>query len=55
MRPQPIWGVSAWGGFVCVLLAISSFMQGQPAAGAVMGLGAIGLSVWAAWLARSRP
>jgi len=54
MNGRPIWSVSAWGGFVCLLMAFTSLMHGAPEAGAVMVLGALVLFAWAAWLEHSR-
>ena len=54
MQRQPIWGTSAWAGFVCALVALSALMHGQPAIGAVMTFGAVFLSGWAILLSRSR-
>jgi hypothetical protein len=54
MNRQPIWGVSAWGGFVCLLFAFTSLARGAFAASAVMVLGALMLFAWAAWLEHSR-
>jgi hypothetical protein len=52
MSGRPIWGVSAWGVFICMLLAFSSLIHGAVAAGLVMVLGATLLAGWALWLAR---
>jgi hypothetical protein len=54
MSGRPIWGASAWGGFVCVLMASVSLMHGAVAASGVMVLGALVLFAWAAWLGHSR-
>jgi hypothetical protein len=54
MHGRPTWGVSAWGGFVCMLFAVSSLTHGEVAASAVMVLGAVVLFGWAAWLDHSR-
>jgi hypothetical protein len=54
MNGRPIWGVSAWGGFICLLSAFASLMQGAFAASGVMVLGALMLFAWAAWLEHSR-
>jgi hypothetical protein len=54
MHGRAIWGVSAWGGFVCMLLAFSSLVHGEVASSAVMMLGAVVLFGWAAWLDHSR-
>jgi hypothetical protein len=54
MSRRPIWGVSAWGGFVCLLLAYSSLVRGAFASGGVMTLGAVALFAWALWLEHSR-
>jgi hypothetical protein len=51
MRGRPIWGFSAWGGFVCALLALSSAVQGSLLAGAVLAAGSLFLFAWAVWLA----
>ena len=51
MHGRPIWGLSVWGGFVCVLLSLSWLMHGSVEASAVMLLGAAVLVGWAAWLA----
>jgi len=47
---RPIWAVSVWGGFVCLLMAVSSFVHEALAASAVMLLGALVLFAWAVWL-----
>lgn len=52
MNGRPIWAASAWGGFICVLLALSSLIRGYVAAGVVMLLGTLVLAAWAFWLAR---
>jgi hypothetical protein len=54
MKGRPIWGVSAWGGFVCLLFALNSLVHGEAAASAVMTLGAVVLFAWAAWLDHGR-
>jgi len=54
MNGRPIWGVSAWGGFVCLLVAFTSLVHGAVDAGGVMMLGALVLFGWAAWLEHSR-
>ncbi|HEX3293523.1 MAG TPA: hypothetical protein VHR38_07275 [Solirubrobacterales bacterium] len=54
MNGRPIWGVSAWGGFVCLLMAFSSFIHEALAASGVMLLGALVLFAWAAWLEYGR-
>ena len=54
MNGRPIWGVSAWGGFICLLFAFTSLMHGAFAASAVMVLGALVLFAWAVWLEHSR-
>jgi hypothetical protein len=51
MRRRPIWGVSAFGGFVCALLAVDWLFQGLVQASGMMALGALALFGWAAWLA----
>ena len=51
MRRRPIWAASAWGGFICVLFALSSVMHGNTAGGLVMLLGTVVLVGWALWLA----
>lgn len=51
MQPRPIWSVSAWGGFVCALFALSSFFHGTPEVSAVLAAGAVLLFAWAIWLA----
>ena len=51
MHGRPIWGLSVWGGLVCVLLSLSSLMHGSVAASGVMLFGAVVLVGWAAWLA----
>ncbi|HEY6638283.1 MAG TPA: hypothetical protein VIZ61_11425 [Solirubrobacterales bacterium] len=53
MREGPIWAVSAWGGFICLLVAITSFVHEALAASAVMLLGALVLFAWAVWLEHS--
>jgi hypothetical protein len=50
MHQRPVWGVSAWGGFVCALLALSSMLHGAPEASAMLLFGALALFGWAAWL-----
>jgi hypothetical protein len=50
MHPRPIWGVSAWGGFVCALLALSSMLHGALGASAMLLFGAVALFGWAVWL-----
>jgi hypothetical protein len=52
MNGRPVWAVSAWGGFICVLLALSSLMHGFVAAGLLMLFGTVVLGGWALWLAR---
>jgi hypothetical protein len=52
MNRQPIWGVSAWGGFICMLFALSSLMRGAISASILMVFGAAVLCGWAFWLAR---
>jgi hypothetical protein len=54
MNGSPIWGVSAWGGFICLLFAFTSLMHGAFAASGVMVLGGLVLFAWAAWLEHSR-
>jgi hypothetical protein len=51
MHGRPIWGMSAWAGFICVLLALSSLVHGAIGAGTVMVFGAVLLVGWAIWLA----
>ena len=51
MNLRPIWGTSAWGGFVCALLALSSMLHGAVSASALLTFGALALFSWAAWLA----
>jgi hypothetical protein len=51
MREQPIWAVSAWGGFICSLFAFNSLVHGAISASLVMALGAALLGAWALWLA----
>jgi hypothetical protein len=51
---RPIWGVSVWGGFICLLFAFSSLMHGAPASSGLMVAGALVLFAWAAWLEHSR-
>jgi hypothetical protein len=53
MNPRPIWGVSAWGGFVCALLAFTSMLHGALGASAMLSFGALALFGWAAWLSRT--
>jgi hypothetical protein len=50
MQRRPIWSVSAGGGLVCALFALSSLFHGTPEAGTVLAAGAILLFAWAAWL-----
>jgi hypothetical protein len=52
MSRQPIWAVSAWGSFVCMLFAINSLVHGEVAASLLMAVGAAVLGGWAFWLAR---
>jgi uncharacterized membrane protein YdjX (TVP38/TMEM64 family) len=52
MREGPTWALSAWGGFICILLAVSSLLYGAFAASLLMVFGAAVLAVWAFWLAR---
>ena len=53
MNGRPIWGVSAWGGFICLLFAFTSFVHDSLEASGVMLLGALVLFAWAAWLEHS--
>ena len=53
MNGRPIWGVSAWGGFVCLLVALTSLVHGAVDASGVMMLGAFVLFGWAVWLEHS--
>ena len=50
MRGRPIWAASVWGGFICVLFALSSTMHGSLGAGAVLAAGALLFFGWALWL-----
>jgi hypothetical protein len=52
MRQRPVWALSAWGGFICMLFALSSLMHGAIAASLLMVFGAAVLVGWAFWLAR---
>jgi hypothetical protein len=52
MRERPIWALSAWGGFICMLFALSSLMRGAITASLLMVFGAAVLCGWAFWLAR---
>lgn len=52
MRERPIWAASAWGGFVCILFALSFAFHGAVAASVAMLFGAVVLAGWAFWLAR---
>ena len=52
MNGRPIWGVSAWGGFICLLFALTSLVHDSLEASGVMLLGAAVLVGWAFWLAR---
>jgi hypothetical protein len=54
MREGPIWGLSAWGGFICVLFAFSSLMHGAITASLLMLFGAAVLAGWAFWLAHHK-
>jgi hypothetical protein len=54
MRGRPIWGLSAWGGFICVLFGLSSFLHGEIPASIVMMFGALLLFGWAVLLDRGR-
>jgi hypothetical protein len=51
MRERPIWALSAWGGFICMLFALSSLIYGAIAASLLMAFGAVVLVGWACWLA----
>jgi len=51
MTRRPIWGLSAWAGFICVLFALSSLLHGTVEATAVLFAGALLLFAWAVWLA----
>jgi hypothetical protein len=51
---RPIWGVSAWGGFICLLFAFTSLIHDSLGASAVMLIGALVLFAWAAWLEHSQ-
>ncbi len=50
MHGQPIWGVSAFGGLICALLAVDWLFQGLVQASGMMALGALALFGWAVWL-----
>jgi hypothetical protein len=50
MHGRPIWALSVWGGFICVLFSLSSLLHGSVEAGGVMMLGALVLVGWAVWL-----
>lgn len=50
MHGRPIWSLSAWGRFICMLFALSTLMYGSLAASALMMSGALALFGWAAWL-----
>ncbi len=52
MQRRPIWALSAWGGFICMLFALSSLVHGAVAASLLMLVGAVVLAGWALWLAR---
>jgi hypothetical protein len=52
MHGRPIWGLSVWGGFICVLFSLSSLMHGSVEASGVMLFGALALVGWALWLSR---
>ena len=54
MNGRPIWGVSAWGGFICLLFAFTSLVHDSLEASGVMFGGALMLFAWAAWLEHSR-
>jgi hypothetical protein len=54
MRERPIWALSAWGGFICMLFALSSLMRGAITASLLMVFGAAVLCGWALWLAHHR-
>jgi hypothetical protein len=54
MSRRPIWGVSAWGGLICLFSAFNSLVHGALAASGVMVVGALVLFAWAAWLEHSR-
>jgi hypothetical protein len=51
MRERPISALSAWGGFICMLFALSSLMYGAIGATLLMVFGAVVLVGWALWLA----
>lgn len=52
MRGRLRWGFGVWGGFLCILFALSSFMHGSLGASAVLTAGALCLFASAFWLAR---
>ena len=52
MRDRPSWALSAWGGFICMLFAVSSLVRGALDASLLMVFGAAVLAGWAFWLAR---
>jgi hypothetical protein len=52
MRERPIWALSAWGSFICMLFALNSLVHGELNASLLMAFGAAVLLGWAVWLAR---
>jgi hypothetical protein len=53
MNGRPIWGLSLWGAFICLLFSVVCLMHAALAASAVMLVGALALLAWAVWLERS--
>jgi hypothetical protein len=53
MNGRPIWGVSVWGAFICLLFSLISLIHAALAASALMLIGALALLAWAVWLERS--
>jgi hypothetical protein len=51
-RPTPVWGLTAWGSFVCMLFALSALVHGEVTSSLLMLFGAAVLVGWAFWLAR---
>ena len=54
MHGRPIWGLSAWSGFICALFAFSSLVHGELSVGVLMMLGALLLFGWAVLLDRGQ-
>ncbi len=54
MHGQPIWRLSAWTGFICLLFGFSSLVHGELSAGVVLMLGALLMFGWAVLLDRGQ-